>query len=57
MTAKMVSNHSICMCPFIQIRHIQSEKDSTKEIERIFNLFDTETKGFITFVDLKRVTL
>ena len=33
-----------------------SEKDSQKDIKKAFSLFDSESKGFITISDLKRVS-
>ena len=36
---------------------LQNEKESDAEIERAFNLFDTDKTGVITFDNLKRVAL
>ena len=35
----------------------QNEKESDAEIERAFNLFDTDKSGVITFDNLKRIAM
>lgn len=35
---------------------MQSDKDSREDIQRVFNLFDVQNRGYISFEDLRRVS-
>lgn len=59
MTAKMVSPgfwHSLnCRRDPAVLPCLQSDRDSREDIQRVFNLFDVQNRGHITFDDLRRV--
>lgn len=41
--------------PLPTLNRTQSERDSREEINKVFRLFDVESKGFLTIRDLNRV--